>query len=89
MERSPIVSLLQIFFIGLFETIRLGNKYDTIVFSESKKLLWDLIVAAHDQSHVAVASEDHLRYIEKFINEKTNHSYEVLCIMHFVAPAFC
>jgi hypothetical protein len=42
-------------------------------------LLYDLIITAHDQPHVALASADHLRYIAKFINETTKHMYYVCC----------
>lgn len=62
----------------------MDSKYDTIILSEAKALLWDLIVTSHDQSHVALASADHLRYMSKYINENTKHMYYVWNDCYFV-----
>ena len=36
-----------------------------------------LIAAGHDQTHVALVSSDHLRYVASLITEKTKHMYQV------------
>jgi hypothetical protein len=56
------------------------NKYDSIIVSESKKLLCELIAAGHDQTHVALISHDHLRYMTMLITDKTKHGYQALSV---------
>jgi hypothetical protein len=53
------------------------NKYDSPVVKEAKKLLCELVVAGPDQTHVAVVSADHLRYLTSLITKTTKHMYQV------------
>jgi len=62
------------------KTVLYDNKYDSLTVKEAKKLLCELIAAGHDQTHVALVSSDHLRYVTLLIAEKTKHTYQALSV---------